>query len=50
MSLHYNLDIFLALVQGRSSLQFFVLLLEQEIELVLLGLDEILDFLICFLL
>jgi hypothetical protein len=50
MPLDYNLDIFLALIQGRRSLQLFVLFLEQEIKFVLLRLDKVLNFLISFLL
>lgn len=48
--LHNDLDIFLALVQGRSSLKFLVLLFEEEIELILLGPNHILDFLVSLLL
>ena len=50
MALNDNLYIFLALIQGCGPLQFLVLLFEEEIEFVLLGVNHDLHFLIGLLL
>ena len=50
MSLDNDLDIFLTLADHRRSLQLFVLLFKQEVELALLSLYHSRDFLISLLL